>query len=98
MGGLAYVRFDIPSSSVGRLYFQYQGAGESNTEVRMTTSYYPAKSRNFGDHLCSESGLSGDSKYLLYRMGHKRKRIPRSDPDLGKARHSLTVFLGYELL
>ena len=27
MGGLAYVRFDIPSSSVGRLYFQYQGAG-----------------------------------------------------------------------
>lgn len=44
MGGLAYVRFDTPSSSVGRLYFQYQGAGESNTEVRMTTSYYPAKS------------------------------------------------------
>ena len=44
MGGLAYVRFDIPSSSVGRLYFQYQGAGESNTEIRMTTSYYPAKS------------------------------------------------------
>ena len=34
----------------------------------------------------------------VYKRQHKRKRIPRSDPDLGKARHSLTVFLGYELL
>ena len=71
MGGLAHVRFDIPSSSVGRLYFQYQGAGKAiqrSDDHQLLSGEVPW---NFGDHLCSESGLSGDSKYLLYRMGHK---------------------------
>ena len=63
----------------------------------MTTSYYPAKSPGISEITFVRSGLSGDSKYLLYRMGHKETNT-RSDPDLGKAPTASQVFLGYELL
>ena len=55
----------------------------------MTTSYYPAKSPGISEiTFVPKVGYQGTASISLYRMGHKRKRIPRSDPDLGKARHS----------
>lgn len=41
---LESVRFDLPGSSQGTLYYQYGGLSAANTRVRSNTSYYPGKS------------------------------------------------------
>lgn len=48
MGSLQSVRFSAPSSSAGRLYYQYDGLIGSS-EVRSATSYSPLQSPNIAD-------------------------------------------------
>ncbi len=38
--GLSYVRFTLPASSSGTLYYNYRGAGSYDSAVSPTTSYY----------------------------------------------------------
>lgn len=44
MGSLTSVQFTPPSSSIGKLYYQYGGLGGTGTEVRSGTNYYPNSS------------------------------------------------------
>lgn len=43
---LNYVRFTLPSSSVGTLYYNYRESSSSNTRVSSSTSYYYSGSGN----------------------------------------------------
>lgn len=47
LGGLVSVRFTLPSSSYGRLYYQYSGI--NSTQVREGSSYYPDKSPSLSE-------------------------------------------------
>ena len=60
LGSLSSVRFQLPSSSQGKLYYQYNSSLSGSTAVQNTTSYYPSSNPRISDvSFVAAAGFSG---------------------------------------
>ena len=72
---LSYVRFDLPSSSVGRLRYNYYSSSSSGSAVSESTSYYRGSSPYLDDvYFVPASGWTGttDIRFTGYSTGGQR--------------------------
>lgn len=62
LGSLSSVRFQLPSSSQGKLYYRYSSTQSSSTPVQSTTSYYPSSTPRISDvTFVAAAGFSGQA-------------------------------------
>lgn len=72
---LSYVRFDLPSSTVGRLRYNYYSSSSSGSAVSGSTSYYRGSSPYLDDvYFVPASGWTGttDIRFTGYSTGGQR--------------------------
>ncbi|MGO5114619.1 S-layer homology domain-containing protein [Candidatus Avoscillospira sp. LCP25S3_F1] len=62
LGSLSSVRFQLPSSSQGKLYYRYNSSQSGSTSVQNTTSYYPSTTPRISDvTFVAAAGFSGQA-------------------------------------
>ena len=81
LGSLSSVRFQLPASSQGKLYYQYNSSQSGSTAVQNTTSYYPSSSPRISDvTFVAAAGFSGLATVTYTGTDSRGQYLPGTDP------------------